>query len=215
MTPHEEPRTIEGTTRRGALRSGLLAGFGLAAFGATSAALTGTARAYSPQYYWAWCINCAGMWYTLNGGGVCPNGISPHNKDGSYIYAIEYNQGQVSNPQGNWSWCSLCQGLFYWPNQAHSFCPGNFNVQGTGLLPHQGIGQDGSYNYYLPYNRSIVSDPQSFWRWCGKCQGLYYQGGSGTSKGSCPAFYPDYSRGHEMGGGSYNYAIVWQGSYPG
>jgi hypothetical protein len=213
MATHGERRTIDGITRRSVLRGGLLAGAGVAAVGGASWALTGVAEAASPQSGWSWCVNCSGMWFTYNNtGGVCPNGIAPHNKVGSYIYEIYNNQSNIPNTQGNWAWCELCQGLFYNPNVNDSHCPAHILPTG-GTGNHVGIGEDGSYNYYLQRNVTIVADPQSYWRWCGKCQGLYHQGSSGSSKGVCPYYYPSFSTPHQEGGGSFNYAVPWSGTY--
>jgi hypothetical protein len=181
----------------------------MATVGVASAALTGTAKAVSPQPLWAWCIQCSGMWYTGNGGGVCPYLGIAHNKNGSYIYTIYNNLGNISNPQGNWRWCHLCQGLFT-TLQSGSHCMANNEGRGG----HE-VGP-GSFDYYLSYDVSIVSDPQSYWRWCGQCQGLYHQGASGTQNGTCPnplgspnGPYPP----HREGSGSFNYAVPWNGTY--
>jgi hypothetical protein len=146
------------------------------------------------------------MWYTgyvnINNWGYCPTSPEGHIRTPSYNYQLPNNLGNVgSNPQGNWRWCDLCMGLFTTLNSP-SHCPAN----NGGRSSHR-VGS-GSFNYYLYHDTAIVIDPQSYWRWCGTCQGLYYQGPSGTQNGACP-----WDVKHTQGTGSFNYAIDWNGTY--
>src|SRR5215510_10690294 len=78
--------------------------------------------------------------------------------------------------QSEWRWCNKCQGLFYGPAVATSRCPAG----GAHAAPEQ----SGSANYSL----DTAGDPsrQSEWRWCNKCQGLFYYGPAGGGL-RCPA----------------------------
>jgi hypothetical protein len=92
--------------------------------------------------------------------------------------------------QDNWRWCGKCEGLFYGGHQSTSNCP----TGGT----HDG---SGSYDYQLFYLDPPVSasDIQPNWRWCGKCEGLFYGGHQSTS--NCP------TGGTHDGSGSYDYHL--------
>jgi hypothetical protein len=87
---------------------------------------------------------------------------------------IDYALQSPSVTQANWRWCQRCQGLFYGPNVATSTCPA------SGAGNHNGAS---SSNYRL------VSDAPSYpgqqnWRWCDRCQGLFY--GPNAAWSRCP-----------------------------
>lgn len=66
--------------------------------------------------------------------------------------------------QNGWRWCNKCQGLWFGSNQASSNCPegGTHNNTGSG-------------NYSLVNNAAVAPlNHQSGWRWCNKCQGLWF-----------------------------------------
>jgi hypothetical protein len=209
-----ERRPIDGINRRNVLRGGLLAGAGMALIGVASTALTGTALASSSQPNWAFCENCNGMWYTGNEtSGVCPYFFEGHIKSPSYNYSIYNNLGGGTGSQGNWRWCTLCQGVFY-TGHSNGYCPGN----NKGQSGHRE--GSGSFDYFLFYNQPIVSNPQSYWRWCGYCQGLYQQGPNGTQNGNCPMYESPLATAngnvygpHLEGAGSFNYNVNWNGSF--
>src|SRR5215831_13627375 len=77
--------------------------------------------------------------------------------------------------QSEWRWCNKCQGLFYGPLVGDSRCPAGG--------AHAALAQSGSANYSL----HMAEDPsrQSEWRWCHKCQGLFY--GPLVDGSWCPA----------------------------
>jgi hypothetical protein len=78
--------------------------------------------------------------------------------------------------QGNWRWCRKCQGMFFPGNGTTGKCPAG-----------GGHDQSISWQYYLNYEPTYdeTSSYQRNWRWCGKCQGLFYAGNGTTGK--CPA----------------------------
>jgi hypothetical protein len=78
-------------------------------------------------------------------------------------------------PQADWRWCHKCQGLFFAGN------PGSKCPVGVGEA-HDGTG---SSNYVLVYDYTPPNAPgQADWRWCHKCQGLFFAGNPGSR---CPA----------------------------
>src|ERR1700729_2889282 len=104
----DETPAIPGLNRRTLLRGGLAAGAGAAVAGLATVGLAGAAQAataarsvarsakpsavepdltYQTQYYWAYCVNCAGLWYTANKtAGACP------------YYMLGKGGGHVLNP---------------------------------------------------------------------------------------------------------------------
>jgi hypothetical protein len=91
--------------------------------------------------------------------------------------------------QNLWRWCNRCQGLFYSGSPTSGTCPagGGHNYQGSG-------------NYSLHDAAEVPPGvSQSQWRWCHKCQGLFYGPGLGGSH--CP------TGGTHDSTGSANYAL--------
>jgi hypothetical protein len=131
------------------------------------------------QADWRWCNKCQGLFF---GGGLanshCPTGgthAAPA-QSGSGNYSLPYNVPADPNRQSDWRWCNKCQGLFWGGGLAVSHCPAG----GTHAPPQQ----SGSWNYSLPHNVSADPNKQSDWRWCNKCQGLFWGGGLANSH--CP-----------------------------
>jgi hypothetical protein len=214
MAAHEERRITDGIKRRSVLRGGLLVGVGLATAGVASAALTETAKAASPQPNWAYCKYCNGMWYTANGSAWCPafgHRRGAHSSSTSYNYELFNSSsggGGSSGYQGNWAWCSQCAGLFTTLHPGNSSCPG-FGTSTTDAGPHTSVG---SWQYFLWINPVSGNNPQPGWRWCGNCDGLYFQGSSGTEAGVCPYGYPNNGK-HVEGPGSDQYSVDWYGTF--
>jgi hypothetical protein len=189
MAADEGQQAIGGFSRRSVLRGGLLAGAGVAAAGAMSAVLTGAAKAATPdpQPGWGYCEYCAAMWWTAGeSGSACP-GTNAHGlhhvRSGSYNYTQYNGATSGSNPQVNWRWCGFCQGMFW--GGFTGLCYGN--VQPGYHGPHKA----GATNYNLSFNEApglgSTTDPQAYWRWCGLCSLLYWQGPSGSTAGACAA----------------------------
>lgn len=121
------------------------------------------------QQDWAWCKKCEGLFF---GPGVsssrCPIGgtHTPPLESQSGNYSLPYNAAPDPSRQSDWRWCNKCQGLFYGPGAASSLCPAG----GT----HAPAAESGSWDYSLPHNVAPNTFRQSDWRWCNKCQGLFY-----------------------------------------
>jgi hypothetical protein len=209
----ERQRAIDGISRRNVLRGGLVGGVGLATVGAVSGVLTGTAKASTPnpQGDWGWCQYCATMWYTPNrSSSFCMGPEAPlsHHAvgSGSYNYYQVNNQSTdtpTGNPQSDWNWCGYCQGLFW------GGATGNQGVCGGNNLSFH---VSGGTNYDLWHGKNPTTGEQAYWRWCGNCYLLYYQGPSGTTAGSCPALDVGGPVHHVAGSGTV-YDIGWSGTY--
>ncbi len=136
------------------------------------------------QNNWRWCQKCQGLFFagTLSLG-VCPAGEG-HDPTGSEDYTL--NLGAAgSGQQQSWRWCIKCQGLFYAGNTTTGTCPAGGGHNYSGNL-------DYSLDLYNPDLGKIVDWQQQNWRWCNRCQGLFFAGNFTT--GACP------------NGGGHNYS---------
>lgn len=177
-------------TRRSILKGGLLGG--LAVVG-TTLAFAPEAKAATAQDQWYWCHRCQGLFYGGFSTSRCPAG-GQHDGSQSYDYVLA-DYAASSPSQSGWCWCNRCQGLFYGPGTTVSWCPagGRHNAN------------DGSYDYCLWFNQSADSGSQDGWRWCRRCQGLFY--GPFTGNSICPASSSGHPTPHD-GSQSYDYLLV-------
>jgi hypothetical protein len=99
--------------------------------------------------------------------------------------------------QRNWRWCSKCQGLWYSAasQNPNGVCPAGGSHSKTGSGDYALFGDpDGSF--------SATVMAQHKWRWCSKCQGLWYSAASQNPNGVCPAGGPHSKT------GSGDYALM-------
>ena len=120
---------------------------------------------------WFWCRKCEGLYFGLNPTkGRCPVG-GAHSNVGSGHYRLSH----VGNGQLNWRRCQKCEGLFFFGSVNFGRCP-------AGAV-HDPFG---SADYVLDQNALFLSlSQQAGWRWCRKCQGLFF--GLNLTKGRCPS----------------------------
>jgi hypothetical protein len=143
------------------------------------------------QDNWRWCNKCEGLAFAGNATqGPCPAG-GRHDHSGSANYSL-LKDVSVPIPYGqdNWRWCRKCEGLAFSGNGEPGACPA------SGTHDHR---ESGDYQLLQNLPHPILPTYQENWRWCHKCQGLYFAGGSG--QGSCP-----FDGTHEQSG-SGNYAL--------
>jgi len=169
------------------------------AVGAAALARGGSAAAAPPtgrQNGWRWCSKCQSLFYGEHISSACPAG-GRHVNAGSYDYDLRhygFGSGEAPRVQPGWRWCSKCQSLFYGENTA-SVCPsGGSHVNAN------------SYNYALDFGGDGTAAPpgaQGGWRWCSKCQGLFYGGLGEPTGGVCP------SGGPHVNANSYNYFLFF------
>ncbi len=107
------------------------------------------------QSGWTFCQQCQGLFYAGASPSVCP----VHTTSGA-PYFVPTAQDANADLQGEWLRCKKCEGLFFSPN-------------GTGSCAAGG-GHDGSGSgpYYVSQSGGVG---QSGWRYCGKCQALFFQ----------------------------------------
>jgi hypothetical protein len=127
---------------------------------------------------WRWCKKCEGLWFADGGDdrkGKCPAG-GTHTSADSGSYVLTQNDDNAAGQQG-WRWCKKCEGLWFGDGGENrkGKCPGG----GTHELADSG-------NYALTHNDDNAAGQQG-WRWCKKCEGLWFADGGEARKGRCPA----------------------------
>lgn len=133
-----------------------------------------TTLPFPSQLGWAYCKKCSGMFFKPDmPDSNCPAG-GTHELFDSHTYSMVQNAPNDPG-QPNWRWCGKCEGMFYGGNALPTRCPAD-NGQ------HDG---NQSGNYSLRLQSQPMNGGQNGWRWCSKCQGLFYSGAT-TSAGVCP-----------------------------
>jgi hypothetical protein len=129
---------------------------------------------------WRWCHRCQGLFYGPSiHGSRCPAGgaHAAPDQSGSANYVLPHGPNGTHGGQSEWRWCNRCQGLFYGPNAGTSSCPAGG--------AHGAPAQSGSVNYAIAHGWDGGPGRQGDWRWCSRCQGLFYGPYVGGSR--CPA----------------------------
>jgi hypothetical protein len=133
-----------------------------------------TANSVNLQDAWWWCSRCSGLFWSgspKNAGGVCPTG-GQHGPNSSSNYKL--TMGIPGSPgQHGWRWCRKCSGLF--------FAGASENA---GVCPVGGAHgpSSGSSDYGIDMDDPGFSG-QHGWKFCGKCNGLFWGSSPG---GVCP-----------------------------
>jgi len=126
------------------------------------------------QINWRWCKKCQGLFYSGNPDqGACPSG-GKHDASSSGYYDAVIGDN-IAGAQNFWRWCYKCEGLFYSGNPDQGACPAGGKHDGS---------QSGHYSVVVG-NAPATGLTQVGWRWCGKCQGLFYSGN--PDQGACPS----------------------------
>ncbi|MGV8175270.1 MAG: metallophosphoesterase family protein [Methanothrix sp.] len=121
---------------------------------------------------WRRCSKCQGLFYSPNvKKSICPEG--GEHSPGTTRYSLAYDSN--SSGQRDWRWCSKCQGLYFGPNIKESKCPNGGNHVNSGSRTYT----------IIKDNPNVPSPSVMNWRWCGKCQGLFYV--PYAMQSNCPA----------------------------
>ena len=144
------------------------------------------------QIDWRFCHKCQGLFFAGNPSqGVCPADRQPHDASQSGKYMLGFGESTPghlpegeqlfgsSARQGDWRFCHKCQGLFFAGNPSQGVCPAvsiiyNHRPHDASQSGHYAIWSDEGYN-----------NGQKGWRFCHKCQGLFFA--DNQSQGVCPA----------------------------
>jgi hypothetical protein len=120
------------------------------------------------------------------------------------VYAIVLDNGTTGGEylcQADWWYCVKCYGMYHSDNDtAGGVCPdGGTHQNNTDytqyVIPHSG----GSLSQTSP-----AKGVQVGWRWCSKCQGLFW--GSAAAESVCPA-----GGQHLVSSGAYVYDLAYGG----
>ena len=134
--------------------------------------------AAEPQEGWRWCKKCEGLWFADGGAdrqGKCPAG-DDHDASDSGKYSLAHNDDDAKG-QAGWRWCKKCEGLW--------FADGGADRKGKCVVDG-GHDATASGKYTLIHNDEDAAGQQD-WRWCKKCEGLWFAGGGPDRQGKCPA----------------------------
>jgi Peptidase family C25 len=183
------------------------------------------------QNGWAFCYKCQGLFFSRNSDGICPKG-GAHDPSESGGYSLDFSlagsplaaeaakvasaTGQAADEaamlakseaaagQSDWKWCRRCQGLFFAGNGLDkTLCPA-WNPHKPGSS--RSHDPKGSGDYTLNFRRGRGTDRaagQTGWRWCSRCQGLFFAAGG---PGVCPTDPPGP---HVYDSQFANYAVKW------
>lgn len=164
----------------------------------------------SKQSGWGWCQKCQAMVCSLPLGdqypSVCPaGGTHDTSRSGSYAMPWVGPSGPPQGGQDGWRWCKNCAALFFdfaaaGVDGPPSLCPA-VKEGGTNHAPiHMPHDASKSGRYYVRFGDGLPG-MQSGWRWCCKCNGLFFA--VGATQGVCPA------GGAHDGGKSAQYGAIW------
>lgn len=138
---------------------------------------TAAAAALMPdeQLDWRWCRKCSVLAYRGNGLRPCAaGGTHDFGGSGRYVFfARAASADAIGDRQDGWRWCCKCAAAYY-------------AGISSGRCPASGGAHDlaGSGHYVVLHgttNQPWAS--QANWRWCKKCQALFYGGFAGACAG--------------------------------
>jgi M6 family metalloprotease-like protein len=145
-----------------------------------------TTLPFQTQTGWTFCKKCNGNYYRPNQSlSRCPDS-GTHEPFDDHDFSMVWDTPDPNDPtdpgQHNWRWCRKCQGMFFGGNSAPTRCPADNSS-------HDG---SQSYNYVLRLQSQKMNLGQRGWRWCNKCQALFYSGLDNNGNliaaaGVCPA----------------------------
>jgi len=153
-------------------------------------------QAFTYQIPWRHCKKCQGLsWGPALSFSKCPAG-GKHVETCSLPYFLQYRETPndpappASMYQNEWRHCKKCQGLSYNGQGVLGWCPAGGHHNHTD-----------SHDYYLPHDSDdIPVYRQGGWRYCDKCNGLFY--GPGQNASWCPK-----AGQHHAATTSYDYRI--------
>jgi hypothetical protein len=115
----------------------------------------------------------------------------------------------IAVTQNGWAFCFKCEGLFYSRGSSNGVCPAggahdpgksgsyslDFSLAGSSLAAEaatraSAMGQAAAETAMLA--RAEAGAGRSDWKWCRRCEGLFYDG-NGLDKTLCPAWNPKKS----------------------
>lgn len=157
------------------------------------------------QWGWYYCNKCKGLFFGLQPSvlarypffPICPAGGHHDEPEvGQQTYALQWgDSGQGA--QAGWRWCWKCEGLFFTRNPTQGVCPVDRGAHDGRASGHYVMLYDDTNHDRRFYQRG--------WRWCKKCQGLFYALSGSPSK--CPAPPTTAAGDQHDGSGSAPYIV--------
>jgi acetyl-CoA carboxylase beta subunit len=135
------------------------------------------ARAADTESGWRSCKKCEGLWFAKGGekrAGKCPDG-GAHDATGSEKYELISNEDN-NEGQKQWRRCNKCEGLWF----------AGGGLRRLGKCPDGGSHDSTNSEKYVLIQNDVNAVGQDEWRWCHKCEGLWF-GGDEKREGKCPA----------------------------
>ena len=137
----------------------------------------------STQPGWRWCQKCEGLFFAGNPNqGTCPKDRQAHDGSQSGHYAAVFGDvADTTDFQNGWRWCHKCQGFYFAGGASQGTCPKDRQAHdGSQSSRYAAVFGDGA----LTAGTIQIPFGQGGWRWCHKCQGLFFAGSS--NQGFCP-----------------------------
>jgi endonuclease/exonuclease/phosphatase family metal-dependent hydrolase len=141
------------------------------------------------QAGWRYCNKCQGLFFAPNEAAV---GLSRCSAGGthaslaqsqSFNYSLGHGLPDGLGRQNGWRYCNKCQGFFFASAEAdvgRSRCPAGGS--------HASLAQSRSFNYGLLFNQRDIRQRQKGWRYCNRCQSLFFApDDSDVPASRCPA----------------------------
>lgn len=114
-----------------------------------------------------WCNKCGVLFYAAQEKrSACPAGGRHGSSRGAMVYALLQDVPGYQQP--GWEWCSKCQGLYFGPGRQYGACSAGGMHGGAPSSDYTVL--HGSTQGVDTGGATIQPD----WRWCVRCQGLYY-----------------------------------------
>ncbi len=156
-------------SRRQALRYGgfFIVGV-MSGFGRASASLTVVSSG------WRFCNKCQVLFNTRHDSGSCASGGTHIAQGHDFFFPLRVPD--TPTVQKNWRRCIKCQAMFFNGYQEKGRC-----AAGGG---HK-ADTDPDNNYAIPHDIPGTPTKQTDWRFCNKCQAMFYDGY--PAKGTCAA----------------------------
>jgi hypothetical protein len=179
-------------TRQKFLKLAFLGGFGAAATAIIS-------QLQNEQEDWHFCSKCHVLFYDgYESKGYCA--ASGKHEAAGYNFILRHNISETSTAQAGWRLCNKCQAMFYQGAQGSEY------DQRRGVCAAGGKHEPSGYDFVIPHDVPETLTAQTDWRFCNKCQAMFYQGGQGSEydqrRGVCAA-----GGEHEPAG--YNFVLPW------
>jgi len=128
------------------------------------------------QSKWRFCIKCESLFFDSGDGkSNCPAPGGGLHLAAGFNFVLPHDVPETPTAQANWRFCHRCESMFFNSGDGKSHCP----APGGG--PHDAAG----FNFVLPHDVFETPTAQANWRFCHRCESMFFNSGDGKSH--CPA----------------------------